>query len=65
MEGLVLNHVEIPAEKQDMGIFLDMENFHDLIAQHHTQDVIKTLVYENKYIDTYINCTLTYFSNRC
>ena len=27
MKGLVLNHVNIPAESQDMDIFLDMNIF--------------------------------------
>ena len=35
MEGLFLNHVEIPVENQDMENFQDIENFKDLEAQHH------------------------------
>ena len=36
MKGLVLNHVEIPVEIQDMKIFQNKKTFQDLEAQHHT-----------------------------
>ena len=48
MEGLVLNHVEIPVENQGMYIFQDMEIFQHLEAQHHTQYITKPTVKENK-----------------
>ena len=41
MDGLVLNHVEITVEIQDMEIFQDVEISLGLEAQHHTQYIIK------------------------
>ena len=41
MEGLVLNHVEIPVEIQDMDIFQGMKIFQDLEALHHKQYIVK------------------------
>ena len=46
MEGLVLNHVEIPVENQDMEINRDMKINQDMEinqnkeARHHTQYII-------------------------
>ena len=37
MEVLVINHLEVPAENQDMKIF------HDLETQHHTNYIVKPL----------------------
>ena len=44
MEGLVLNHVEIPVENQDTEIFQDIKIFQYLEAQHHTYYIVKPLV---------------------
>ena len=41
MEGIILNHVEIPVKKQDTQIFKDMNSFQDIKAQYHTRYIVE------------------------
>ena len=67
MEGLLLNPVEIPVDKQDKWnkekYGYEKKQYKEV--QHQKQYILKSSVQENKYIVNYINYIPKYFIKRC